>query len=214
MADRKYGKNIPLRKHVPWRVYDAINRRTCLHVDAWIYLGPDDEIYLALLLTAGGHTLFDWRTYRIMRDPLTGNVELIPKRVERDWLESKCLSRSINSAWGQARPWLADLHDKVILPSLRQPIEGPFKGYRSIALHYIRVSQSCPEPFDDAVNHYALTGHARRHGHDYITDDGDTLTGMASDGGTEYTRQDKQSLRLMDKILGTAFASPNTENKT
>ncbi len=156
MSNRREGKTIELRKNVPWRIYDLINRRDCIHFDAWI-LDHDGVLYFRLQKRIGGRVLDGTVMYRA--EPW--GVVLVD-HTKLDLTQMR--ERKIGTQWAKANaPWLDKLHRDHIQPMLHEPLPEA-KGYRSIRLHYVFHNRFVPDPLDGIRNYYGETKRAAMHG--------------------------------------------------
>ncbi len=194
MTDRKAARSIQHRQTCSWRVYDAINRRTCLHIDAWLVQTEDDELYFVMETRIGGQTLM---AQRIHRATPNGLIPVEARKVI-DVNGSDFMKRHINSPWARRNyPWLADLHREHIQPQLHTPVEG-FKGFRSIALHYAWSNPNIHNPF--AGVRIFNAGGILRSNEGGPTDPAEFKAATKRKAPT-WSRSDRSMLRTLDKII-------------
>lgn len=159
MSDRKFGNLMPRRQGVSWRTYDLINRRTCLHVDAWVYQDNDDRLYFHVDYSIGGRQIHERATWHI---DIAGNT-FIPAPTLTVSDISRMVKRTINHPFMHKHyPMLAAMHDVHMLPRIWADMGAAFKGYRSVALNYIWTNPRINEPMEGILNHYATTRRAER----------------------------------------------------
>lgn len=150
-----HRRNTPLRTHVPQRVYDWINNRKCIHVDAWLYQQPDDTLYFVILATKAGRMKQPvlHRTYRV--DPFDmGYVNNIPN------IANTAVERRIGGALARARfPWAAQHHEYI-----RQLVDDVCARYtrRSVILHYVYTNKLIDNPMEGIENTYVGSSRAER----------------------------------------------------
>lgn len=155
MPDRTRERTAIRRAHVPWSAYDAILRRTCLHIDAWLYQLPDDTLYFVLLASAGGVQDIGTTTYRAEPGALIP-VANIPD------IERVGLARQVGSPWARRNaPWLNALHWTHLQPMVREP-HSEFKGHRSVLLHYVWSDARVDDPMAGLDNTYVGSGRHER----------------------------------------------------
>lgn len=190
MVDRTRERAAVYRRHVPWRVYDQIVRRTCLHVDGWLYQMPDDQLYFVFITTRGGTKPLAHTMYRAEPGALTPVA--YSASIHRDGL-----TRHIDSPWARKHaPWLNRLYWRDIYPTLRQPVEG-FKGHRSIVLRFVYTSPALDDPMAGIENLYSVTGRRTR-------DDAQMLHGapeLATRPRSPWNAAERSMLRTLDKLL-------------
>jgi len=179
-----------LRGHVPRTCYDQINKRTCLHVDAWLYQLPDDSLYFLFEYRAGGHDIISRQVFRAV------DCELVQVSAELD-LASIGVARTVGGPWDRrAAPYLAALHWRVIYPTLRAPREG-FKGHVSVSLHYVYRALGVPDdPCEGLDNLYAVT---LRPGRKAAAGRGDQPG--APTVPAQWGRRERSVLRTLGKLL-------------
>lgn len=154
MVNRSKPRAISLRTHVSWQVYDAINRRTCLHIDAWLYQSTTGTYYF-IIRTAAAQMEIGTAYFRA--DPTGGLVA-----VQRpDGLDAMALCYIDSPRERTRAPWLEAVHWRDIYPLLRAPREG-FKAPASVLLHYVYTSPGVSDPTAGLENMYAVTGLAGR----------------------------------------------------
>lgn len=186
MVSRTRPRAATLRDGIPWRAYDAIVRRTCYHLDAWVMQATDDSLYLVLEARVGGTLLVDRRTYRLAPDGLTPCEDI------RDGI-----ARHIDSPWARRNaPWLNALHWRYVQPVLRIPREG-FKGHTSVKLHYVWSDKACDDPCEGMTNLYAETGRAARDGYMHT---GAPIS-VATPDAPAWDKRERSVLRTLDKLL-------------
>lgn len=190
MTDRTKGRTLEYRANVPWRVYDLINRRDCLHIDAWLYQAGDDTLYFNVQSRAGGRMLVRSTWLRVDNTALTPVSALDP---------STLVQRHINSPWGlRNAPQLRGIHARVLQPAYMAPAEG-FKGYRSIALHYVYSDARVSDPLAGIENLYGITGRGQSY-------PDENAVPAATRRRSPLDRDTRSRLRTLDKILGTNIA--------
>lgn len=202
MSFRKSGQTLQYRRNdMPWRVYDLINRRDCLHVDAWLLQAPDNRLYFLIQSSAGGRQLLRETWLRVDGMALTPVAALDAGTMTR---------RYINTAWARRHaPQLALLHETVLRPTYWQPV-AVFTGHRSIALHYVYSDARTDDPLAGVDNQYSIT----RRGELYPDNSNDDLPTIAQDIAPTLDASARSQLRTLDKVLGTHIASERTANKT
>lgn len=189
MVDRTKPRLATLRADVPWRVYDAIVRKSCLHVDAWFYQMPDDELYFVLRVARAGHEVLAVSTFH------ASAAGLVPVANIAD-IERTGMARHIDSAWGRKyAPWANGLHHTQIMPIIHQPVTG-YKGHRSIRLHYVWTDAKLDDPMQGIENLYGFTGRQGR-------DDryGRTKEGVRAAATSPWSAADRSMLRTLQKLL-------------
>lgn len=151
MATHTRVNTTQYRTNVTWRVYAAIVRRTCYHVDAWIIQAADDALYLVMEGRAGGLQLVTRRVYACAPGSLTpyeSDVEGVTRHIDSPWAR-------------RYAPWLNTLHWELIQPVLRIQREG-FKGHVSVKLHYVHSDHAHDDPTEGFTNLYDATPRAAR----------------------------------------------------
>lgn len=189
MVDRTRERAAVYRRHTSWRVYDAIVRTTCLHVDGWLYQTSDDQLYFVFITTRGGTKPLAHTMYRVDEGTLTPVT--YDASIHRDGL-----ARHIDSPWARRNaPWLNALYWRDIAPTLRQPVEG-FKGHRSIMLRFVYTDPTLDDPFAGLENLYSITGRRAR-------DDAQRLhvTDLTPRARSPWGAKERSVLRTLDKLL-------------
>lgn len=191
---------LPMRSNVPARVYDMINRRDCLHIDAWLYQDGDDTLYFVIRTSGGGQQVLQikaWRAQPNTLTPVTYNADVFARMIKRQ----------IDSPWARRYyPWLDQLYKTQIQPWLWEPAQG-FRGHRSIALWFVHSDPRVCDPFAGADNTYQDTARAARDAAMMANPPQPDMTPKPSDGvaivGGGYTAQERSIMRSLGKVLGT-----------
>ena len=154
LADPSINK-IKYRQNITPYVLHYINKRVCLHVDAWFYQMPDDSIYFLIQRRGGGHVLVSSDYFKATPQ---GLFPVAP--VER--IRERGMSIAINTKRARKYyPWLAALHKRDIQPYLHDRPHASFKGHISILLHYVWLNPALyGEPLDGIENLYGVTNRA------------------------------------------------------
>lgn len=144
----------PRRQYCTWHTINAINKGSCLHLDA--YLTEDDDtqrLYFYVVASRGGWE-GEIRKYIIWERGLdyVGNVASLPNGQHR--VLGRTWSRNVV-------PWLREVHEKHILPLLWGPLDPMFKT-RNIKLHYIWSDKRINEPTESLYNVYGVSNHAKK----------------------------------------------------
>jgi len=154
MVNRSKPRAVTLRAHVPWTIYDTINRRTCLHIDAWLYESTSGIFYF-IIRTAAAQMELSTAYFRASESEGLIAVQ------RPDDLDAMTV-RHIDSPYAlRVAPWLGVIHWRDIYPALRTPRDG-FKAPHSILLHYVYTSPAVHDPVTGLENLYAVTGLAGR----------------------------------------------------
>lgn len=158
MPQRDKGKLIPLRKDVPWRVYDVIANRHVLHIDAWFVQDGDDQLYFIIQTRAGGWDVVSSDVFRAT----PGVLQRVT--VPAGELLQRGLLRHVDNPWSRRHaPWANALHWRYIVPQLHIPREG-FKRFMSVRLHYVYSNPAVSDPCEGLYNGYGATARAARFG--------------------------------------------------
>lgn len=153
MVDRTKARKAVLRANVPWRVYDYIVHRACLHIDAWIVQTEDDNLYLTIERRIGGTVLLRREVYRLHPG------QIIPVNSDR---RPDGIQRHVNTAWARRyAPWLEQIH-RAIRPGLHQRIHPSFTRPNNIHLHYVWSDPRVNSPTAGLDNLYEVTGRPGR----------------------------------------------------
>lgn len=175
------------RQNVPWRVYDAINRRNCLHIDAWCVQDRDNTLYFVIEERVGGHDVLSARIWRV--DNRKELVRVGEGVRNTTYALNICIKRHVDSPWAKRNaPWLDAIHREIIQPQLRLPRVG-FKAPHSIALHYVWTNPAIDDPMEGLPNYHPLAP-ARS---PMPSDDADTAQRLPP--------RERSILRTLDKLL-------------
>lgn len=191
MADRTKARTIEHRQHVPWRVYDYINRRTCLHVDGWLIrddasVGGDGWIFI-LHMTAGGQQKLNTITFNVDAFGTVTRVDnpsYIPSR---------------RSEFMLGEPILERVHWQYIVPLVHTRAPG-FTPPNSVILHYVWIDPRIVEPTDGIVNYYDSTARAERDAKRRIRPLPE-MTPAVTPPAPRLSARDRSVLRTLDKLL-------------
>jgi len=185
-----------LRANVPQRIYDWINTRKCMHVDAWLYQMPDDMLYFVVIGSVAGRVknATHRRVWRI--DPFG----IYPYQFSTD-IAARGLPRRLGGPWARKHiPW-ANAYHKYIRQAAWEMC-APFVR-RSIVLHYVYTKPKLDDPLEGIENTYATSSRAARdavHG----TSVRDARRIAAINGTSDkspWTARERSILRTLDKIL-------------
>lgn len=192
MSDRSFGNLMPYRQGISWRTYDLINRRTCIHVDAWLYQDTDDTLYLYVEYSAGGRQLIYKATWRV--DVIAR--ELVPTYTLEASDIARMITRHVNSPYMRRwYPTVAAMSD-AWLDRMYADMGSAFTGYRSVALHYVWTDARISEPMAGLHNDYNDTRRADR-------DDALSAAPMpvVREKPPKLPPRERSIMRTLDKVL-------------
>lgn len=184
MPTREAGNRMPYRQGVSTYVHDQLYLRKVIHLDAFIWQTPDDNLYLVLETREGGQSLLARAVFRIERDYLANVLEtLVPER--------SGIARYINSPWTRRHaPWLAEIHTRYVSPEIaRLRASAP---RLSVRLWYVWNDPRIDEPCDGIENLYSVTGYAT---HAPIVDR------PTRNKASTWNARERSLLRTLDKLL-------------
>lgn len=192
----------PNRRHCTDQAHDFITRRTCLHVDAWLYEDQWEQLYIHIEYSVAGKQLYYVETNMIVFDGYSEpqQWELRPVTPLTQSQIQSMIPRYIGNRWSRIKaPYLADVERRLITPLIWRPMGAAFKGYRSVALHYVYTDMNICEPMAGILNEYGVTGYHTR----FVDKDIIPLPSAMRDKAKpeRLPPRERSIMRTLDKVL-------------